>query len=191
MSLTTYSCEEFVEILSSKAPVPGGGGASALVGAVGVALGNMVGSLTVGKKKYADVEADMIVLKKKAVNKADEIHGVLLFRPLPKHLNEEKIINSLDISKDVDGITDGSMVGVYAGKKQGYPPCTPQSCMEILEYYGIDCIGKKVIVIGRSLVVGKPVSMMLMNHTCSRRSRECYDFCISWTCSGSCNEKRR
>lgn len=66
MSFTTYSCEDFVEILATKAPVPGGGGASALVGALGTALGNMVGSLTVGKKKYADVEADIIALKEKA-----------------------------------------------------------------------------------------------------------------------------
>jgi formiminotetrahydrofolate cyclodeaminase len=66
MSFRTYTCEEFVEILSTKAPVPGGGGASALVGAIGIALGNMVGSLTVGKKKYADVEADIILIKEKA-----------------------------------------------------------------------------------------------------------------------------
>jgi len=66
MSFTTYTCEDFVEILSTKAPIPGGGGASALVGALGTALGNMVGSLTVGKKKYADVEADIIALKEKA-----------------------------------------------------------------------------------------------------------------------------
>ena len=63
MGFTQNTCEEFVEVLASKAPVPGGGGASALVGAVGMALGNMVGSLTVGKKKYADVEADIIALK--------------------------------------------------------------------------------------------------------------------------------
>ena len=62
MGFTQNTCEEFVEVLASKAPVPGGGGASALVGAVGMALGNMVGSLTVGKKKYADVEADIIAL---------------------------------------------------------------------------------------------------------------------------------
>ena len=66
MGFTKGSCEEFVEVLASKAPVPGGGGASALVGAIGMALGNMVGSLTVGKKKYADVEADIIALKEKA-----------------------------------------------------------------------------------------------------------------------------
>lgn len=66
MSFTTYSCEDFVDVLSTKSPVPGGGGASALVGALGTALGNMVGSLTVGKKKYADVEADIIALKERA-----------------------------------------------------------------------------------------------------------------------------
>ena len=66
MGFTKSSCEEFVDVRASKAPVPGGGGASALVGAIGMALGNMVGSLTVGKKKYADVEADIIALKEKA-----------------------------------------------------------------------------------------------------------------------------
>lgn len=66
MGFSTVPCNEFVEVLASKAPVPGGGGASALVGAVGTALGNMVGSLTVGKKKYADVEAEMYELKANA-----------------------------------------------------------------------------------------------------------------------------
>ena len=66
MGFTKGTCEEFVEVLASKAPVPGGGGASALVGAIGMALGNMVGSLTVGKKKSADVEADILALKEKA-----------------------------------------------------------------------------------------------------------------------------
>ena len=66
MGFSTSKCDEFVEVLASKAPVPGGGGASALVAAVGTALGNMVGSLTVGKKKYADVEADIIAMKEKA-----------------------------------------------------------------------------------------------------------------------------
>ena len=66
MGFTKNTCEEFVDVLASKAPVPGGGGASALVGAIGMALGNMVGSLTVGKKKYAEVEADIIALKEKA-----------------------------------------------------------------------------------------------------------------------------
>lgn len=96
------------------------------------------------------------------VNQDDKIHGVLIFRPLPKHLDEAAVIQALAPEKDVDGITDGSMVGVFAGTKQGFPPCTPQACMEILDHYGIDCTGKKAVVVGRSLVVGKPAAMMLL-----------------------------
>lgn len=101
MAFTTYTCEDFVDILSTKAPVPGGGGASALVGAIGCALGNMVGSLTVGKKKYADVETDMIALKEKAdILQKELLHLVeedaRVFEPLskaygmPKDTEEEK-----------------------------------------------------------------------------------------------------
>lgn len=101
MDFTKYTCEEFVDILSTKAPVPGGGGASALVGAVGCALGNMVGSLTVGKKKYADVEADIIALKEKADVLQKELLRLVeedakVFEPLskaygmPKETEEEK-----------------------------------------------------------------------------------------------------
>ncbi len=98
------------------------------------------------------------------VNKDASIHGVLMFRPLPKHLKADQgeIENALDPAKDVDCMTDGSMAGVFTGKPLGFPPCTPQACMEILDYYGIDCKGKNAVVIGRSLVVGKPAAMMLM-----------------------------
>lgn len=96
------------------------------------------------------------------VNRDDTIHGVLLFRPLPKHLNQTLIENALDPAKDVDCMTDGSMAGVFTGKQIGFPPCTAQACMEILDHYGIDCTGKKAVVVGRSLVVGKPAAMMLI-----------------------------
>ena len=96
------------------------------------------------------------------VNNNDQIHGVLLFRPLPKHLDQSVIENALDPAKDVDCMTDGSMSGVFTGKNVGFPPCTPQACMEILDHYGIDCTGKKAVVVGRSLVVGKPAAMMLI-----------------------------
>ena len=97
-----------------------------------------------------------------AVNSDDRIHGCLLFRPLPKQFNDEAIRNALLPEKDVDGITDGSLAGVYAGTKQGFPPCTPAACMEILDYYGIETAGKRATIIGRSLVVGKPAAMMLI-----------------------------
>ena len=98
------------------------------------------------------------------INADDAIHGCLMFRPLPKHLkaDQDEICNRLDPRKDVDGMTDGSNAGVFMGKKLGFAPCTPAACMEILDHYGIDCTGKKAVVIGRSLVVGKPAAMMLM-----------------------------
>ena len=98
------------------------------------------------------------------INANDKIHGVLMFRPLPKHLkaDQDEICNRLDPRKDVDGMTDGSNAGVFMGKALGFAPCTPAACMEILDHYGIDCTGKKAVVIGRSLVVGKPAAIMLM-----------------------------
>ena len=98
------------------------------------------------------------------INANDKIHGVLMFRPLPKHLkaDQDEICNRLDPKKDVDGMTDLSNAGVFMSKSMGYAPCTPAACMEILDHYGIDCTGKKAVIIGRSLVVGKPAAMMLM-----------------------------
>lgn len=110
----------------------------------------------------ADVTQEELMKTIEKVNRDKNIHGVLIFRPLPKHLDEDAVIKALDPKKDVDGITDASMAGVFAGTNQGFPPCTPQACMEILDFYGIDCTGKKAVVVGRSLVVGKPAAMMLI-----------------------------
>ena len=98
------------------------------------------------------------------VNADASIHGVLMFRPLPKHLknDQDEICNRLAPCKDVDSMTHMSNAGVFEGQDLGYAPCTPAACMEILDHYGIDCKGKNAVVIGRSLVVGKPAAMMLM-----------------------------
>ena len=98
------------------------------------------------------------------INADDSIHGCLMFRPLPKHLkaDQDEICNRLAPKKDVDSMTHMSNAGVFEGQPLGYAPCTPAACMEILDHYGIDCKGKKAVVIGRSLVVGKPAAMMLM-----------------------------
>ena len=111
-----------------------------------------------------DVSKEDLLKVIDGINANDKIHGVLMFRPLPKHLkaDQDEICNRLDPAKDVDGMTDGSNAGVFMGKKLGFAPCTPAACMEILDHYGIDCTGKKAVVIGRSLVVGKPAAMMLM-----------------------------
>ena len=100
----------------------------------------------------------------RSLNEDERVHGVLMFRPLPKHLkaDQDEICNRLKAEKDIDCMTDLSNAGVFTGKKLGFAPCTPQACMEILDYYGIDCKGKNAVVIGRSLVVGKPAAMMLM-----------------------------
>ena len=98
------------------------------------------------------------------VNADAAVHGVLMFRPLPKHLknDQDEICNRLDPKKDVDSMTHMSNAGVFEGQDLGYSPCTPAAWMEILDHYGIDCKGKTAVVIGRSLVVGKPAAMMLM-----------------------------
>lgn len=96
------------------------------------------------------------------VNCDPGIHGVLLLRPLPKHMDDAAVCGALAPEKDIDGITDSSVAGVFAGKNLGFAPCTAQACMEILDYYDIPLSGKRAVIIGRSLVVGRPVAMMLM-----------------------------
>ncbi|MBQ3542394.1 MAG: bifunctional 5,10-methylenetetrahydrofolate dehydrogenase/5,10-methenyltetrahydrofolate cyclohydrolase [Oscillospiraceae bacterium] len=123
---------------------------------VGVAVKNFVLPETATKEEVLAVIDQ--------VNADDSIHGVLMFRPLPKHLkaDQDEICNRLAPKKDVDSMTHMSNAGVFEGQDLGYAPCTPAACMEILDYYGIDCKGKNAVVIGRSLVVGKPAAMMLM-----------------------------
>ncbi|MBR4393948.1 MAG: bifunctional 5,10-methylenetetrahydrofolate dehydrogenase/5,10-methenyltetrahydrofolate cyclohydrolase [Oscillospiraceae bacterium] len=110
----------------------------------------------------ADCTQDDVLKVIKEVNEDSAIHGCLLFRPLPKTMDENFIRNQLDPAKDVDGITDLSMAGTYSCTALGFPPCTPTACMEILEHFGIDLTGKKVCVVGRSLVVGKPAAIMAL-----------------------------
>ncbi len=113
----------------------------------------------------ADATKEAVLAVIDEINANDKIHGVLMFRPLPKHLkaDQNEICNRLDPKKDMDCMTHLSNAGVFEGLNDlGYAPCTPAACMEILDYYGIDCKGKNAVVIGRSLVVGKPAAMMLM-----------------------------
>ena len=111
----------------------------------------------------ADVSQEEFDQEFRKVNEDENIHGILLFRPLPKHLDNEKARQMLNPAKDIDGCTDLSLAGVFTNTKTGFPPCTAQAAMEILHYYGIPVKGKKAAVIGRSLVVGRPVAMMLMH----------------------------
>ncbi|MDR1580418.1 MAG: bifunctional 5,10-methylenetetrahydrofolate dehydrogenase/5,10-methenyltetrahydrofolate cyclohydrolase [Synergistaceae bacterium] len=110
-----------------------------------------------------DCGQERLIETLRGLNSDRSVHGVLLFRPLPKYMDDDAVRNALAPEKDIDGITDASLAGVFAGIKRGYPPCTAQACMEILDFYGIDPKGKRAVVIGRSLVVGKPAAMMLLS----------------------------
>ena len=119
----------------------------------------------VGVKQFllpADVPEETLLATREEINADPAIHGCLLFRPLPGHIDGERIRRALAPQKDVDGITDGSLAGVFSGSGEGYPPCTAQACMEILDHYGYPLQGKKAVVVGRSLVVGKPAAMLLL-----------------------------
>ncbi len=96
------------------------------------------------------------------LNADSGVHGVLMFRPLPKSLDEKAACLALDPRKDIDGITVGSMSRVFSGSGDGFSPCTAQSVMEILNYYGVEISGRRAAVIGRSLVIGRPAAMLLM-----------------------------
>lgn len=99
----------------------------------------------------------------KAVNDDPSVHGILLFRPLPKQLDMEKIKFVVDPVKDIDCMNPLNAEKIFEGDKTGYPPCTSQACVEILDHYGIDMKGKRAAVIGRSMVVGKPLAMLLLD----------------------------
>lgn len=109
------------------------------------------------------VDSDTFFAALEDLNGDASVHGILLFRPLPKQLDGERARKLLAPEKDVDGCTDGSLAGVFTNTAQGFPPCTAQAVMEILKYYGVSTRGKKVAVIGRSLVIGRPVAMLLMH----------------------------
>ena len=116
------------------------------------------------------------------INADPSIHGCLLFRPLPRQFDDRTVRAALAPEKDIDGITDGSLAGVFTNTALGYPPCTAQSCLEILKFYGIPLSGRRAVVVGRSLVVGKPAAMMLDRENatvtlCNSRTRDLPEVC--------------
>ncbi len=122
------------------------------------------GKVGVAVRQYllpADAAQEQLLEVIAGINADPAIHGCLLFRPLPKQFDDRTIRAALSPEKDIDGITDGSLAGVFTNTAIGYPPCTAQACLEILRYYDLPLSGKRAVVVGRSLVVGKPVAMML------------------------------
>lgn len=95
------------------------------------------------------------------INEDSAIHGCLMFRPLADKETEAEAVKLLAPEKDMDAMTPSSMATVFLGTGEGYAPCTAQSCIEILKHYGVNLTGANVVVVGRSPVIGKPVSMLL------------------------------
>ena len=109
----------------------------------------------------ADCTQEQLLDAIREINGDPAIHGCLLFRPLPDREMEAAACALLAPEKDVDGMTAGSLAAVFAGKGAGFAPCTAQAVVELLDHYGVDPAGKRAVVVGRSLVIGRPVSMLL------------------------------
>jgi methylenetetrahydrofolate dehydrogenase (NADP+) / methenyltetrahydrofolate cyclohydrolase len=111
------------------------------------------------------------------LNEDKFIHGMLLFRPFPKHISDDAIKSVVKPQKDIDCMSLANIAKVFAGDEDGFAPCTPEAVLEMLDHYKISVLGKRVVVIGRSMVVGKPLSMMLLKRhatltICHTRTRD-------------------
>ena len=109
-----------------------------------------------------DIEQRRLESEFQDINDNPSVHGILLFRPLPKHLDGEVLRRAIDPRKDVDGMSPLSAAKVFAGEDDGFPPCTPGAVMEMLEHYKVDLKGRNVTIVGRSMVVGRPLAMLML-----------------------------
>ena len=118
----------------------------------------------------------------KKANKDKNIHGIIVFRPLPKDFDEEYVKNLIDIHKDIDASNDLSLANTFINKNDGFVPCTAKAVESLLDFYNIEISGKRVVVLGRSLVIGKPVAMLMLNKNatvtiCHSKSENIKEIC--------------
>ena len=107
-----------------------------------------------------NISSDDFVTEFKKINEDKNIDGILLFRPLPEHIDEKQVIDALDEKKDLDGISYKNIAKVFSGEENCFAPCTAKAVMKIIESNNIELEGKNVVVLGRSMVIGKPVAML-------------------------------
>ncbi|MCR5800245.1 MAG: bifunctional 5,10-methylenetetrahydrofolate dehydrogenase/5,10-methenyltetrahydrofolate cyclohydrolase [Lachnospiraceae bacterium] len=152
-----------------------------------------VGAKVVSRVLPADASQEELERVIRECNDDRDIHGILLFRPLPKGLDEKRVCELVDPRKDVDCMCMTNMAHTFAQDGFGHEPCTPRAVMELLDFYKIDLTGKRVVVVGRSMVVGKPLAMMLLKknatvticHTKTKNLREeCKKADIIVACAG-------
>lgn len=117
------------------------------------------------------------------INEDDEVTGILLLRPLPRTINEKDIENMIDPQKDLDGISPINIAKVFVGDTTGFSPCTAEAVIEVLKAYDIELTGKRVTVVGRSMVVGKPVSMLLLKENATVTMTHTRTVDLKKTCS--------
>lgn len=110
-----------------------------------------------------DVTYEEFYSKLDELNNNNDIHGILMLRPLPVHLDNEKARKYIKLEKDIDGCSDDALVSLFTNSNIGFAPCTAEAAIKILDFYNIKIESKNIVVIGRSLVIGKPLSMMLLN----------------------------
>lgn len=127
-----------------------------------------------------DVTQEKYIEELEKINNDSNVHGILCFRPLPKQLDEESIKYAIKPEKDVDCFSPVNAAKVMEGDKSGFPPCTPTAVVEILKHYEVELKGAKVAVLGRSMVVGKPAAMLLLNENatvtiCHSRTKDLSD----------------
>lgn len=115
------------------------------------------------KRLPDDIAQEEMLEVIKSANGDNSVHGVMLFRPLPVQLDPEKIVNAIEPAKDVDCMSPVNLEKVFEGNTKGFAPCTPKAVIELLKFYNIPLKGANVVVAGRSLVVGKPLAMLLLD----------------------------
>ena len=125
-------------------------------------------------------EEELIKLIDK-LNNDDTVDGIMIQVPLPKHINEKKVVESISPLKDIDCLTTESVGKLYTGEK-GFIPCTPNSVMHLIKSLGVDIKGKEAVVLGRSNIVGKPVSQLLLNENatvtiCHSKTKDLQEVC--------------
>lgn len=129
-----------------------------------------------------DISEDELISEIEKLNTDTLISGILLFMPLPKHINGDRVRNIIAPEKDVDGLTDENALKIYKGDKTGFAPCTPSAVVELLKFYGIEIKGKNAVIIGRSMVVGKPLAMLMLGEnatvtTCHTKTTDMPSVC--------------
>lgn len=114
------------------------------------------------KELPVDIDQQAFIRQIEALNQDDAVHGVLIFRPLPRQLDESVLKYALSPEKDMDAMNPDNLAKVFSADPSGYPPCTPEAVMELLAHYQVELAGKNVVILGRSMVVGKPLAMMML-----------------------------